>query len=98
MIRKEIKIILICVILLIVFMSFSMFIMFRYVNALTSSPLVLGAQKISNSNKATSIGCSCAVLKDNRLFNFYFNDTTIWDDGSYKEDLQLTNFTIGSIR
>lgn len=84
------KVILICTILLVVFLSSSMYIMFKYVTELTNSPLIYGANKIAKINHATDVSCSCLVSGTSSRTNpeFYFNTTDLWNDP------KIADFTI----
>ena len=56
------KIILWCTIILVVFLSFSMFFMWKYAKDLSQSPFVLGAKKTAEANNAEDVSCSCMVI------------------------------------
>lgn len=76
------KIILLCTILLIVFLSGSMIFMWSYLQELTHSPLTLGAKKMAEINEAKDVMCSCDIVDDfgARERGFYFNSSDIWTE------------------
>jgi hypothetical protein len=76
------KTILACTIILVVFLSFAMFFMWKYLGELSGSPLVVGAQKTAEANDATDVMCTCQIFGryDGQTPNFYFNTSSIWND------------------
>lgn len=77
---KNAKIILGCTIALIVFLTFAMGYMFMYLNELTNSPLILGAEKTANQPYVEDLLCTCHYNLKGELQTFNFNSTSLWSD------------------
>lgn len=81
--NTNVKVILICTILLVLTLSISMTYMFKHIKELTSSPFVYGAKKTASINNNQEVLCSCSV--NNKYF--YFNQTGMYQ-GS-KQDIKI---------
>lgn len=73
--NPNIKIILVCTILLVLTLSISMYFMFKHLNELSKSPFVYGATQTSKLNNNSEVFCSCSV--NNK--EFYFNQTGLYN-------------------
>lgn len=95
----NVKIILGCTIALIVFLSGAMFFMFSYLNELSDSPFVIGAQKTAQSSGADDVYCSCQLIglanKDLYPFKdptFSFNSSGMITQEEMLPDLSLQRY------
>lgn len=94
------KIILLCTILLIVFLSGAMIFMWSYLQELSGSPLIVGARKVAQANGAEDLMCTCQLVGVRDTFQsptFYFNTTRVWDQGSQYAWAQTDAFDLGEI-
>lgn len=59
--RKEIWIILICTIILVVFLSYTLYVMGKHFEELSTNPLTYSVRKLSEKNGDVPTFCSCNV-------------------------------------
>ena len=92
------KIILGCTIVLIIFLSGSMYFMWKHLDALTHSPLTYGAEKTAELSNADDLICNCRLVggevAPNQDRSFSFNSTNIWTKDSQSNDPSLTHLNL----
>lgn len=71
--------------------------MWNYLQELSGSPLVVGAQKVADANNAEDVMCTCQIAGDfgiSQERTFFFNTTGLWDRANdvlwQKPDLSLS--------
>lgn len=94
------RVILACTIILVVFLSASMFFMWSYLQDLSQSPLNVGARKVAEANGVDDVMCTCQLSGIASPFQdptFYFNTTTIWSNPktpSKPSEINFSNFIL----